>query len=98
MPLISGTLMRYALGEQGPVAPLASRVGRTARLRPLVPPPCSSQALSASRRGAPAPAVALPTVAPTTDLNDPAAAGTVQSAMALWLVALGHVLATRGWT
>lgn len=98
MPLISGTLMRYAPGEQGPVATLASRVGHAARLRPLVPPPCSSQALSASRRRAPDPAVALPPVAPATDPKERAAAGTVQSAMALWLVALGHVRATRGWT
>ncbi len=98
MPLISGTLMRYAPDEQDPVATLASRVGRTACLRPLVPPPCSSQALSASYRGARAPAVAAPQVAPPTGPDDLAAAGTVKPAMALWLVALGHVLATRGWT
>lgn len=98
MPIQSGTLMRYAPSAQGPVAMLASCVGRSARMRPLVPPACSSHALSARCGRAQAPAVALPPVAPGADLHDLVAGGAVQSAMALGLLALGHVLATRGWT
>lgn len=64
----------------------------------FVPPACSSHALSARCGRAQAPAVALPPVAPGADLHDLVAGGAVQSAMALWLLALGHVLATKGWT